>query len=111
MVGIADLRKIVRGVIETYAQYKPSNGDVRIEIIIDESQGHYELMHLGWDDTRRIHGAVIHIDLIDDKVWIQHDGTSYGIALELEEAGIPKEQIVPAYKPPSVRELMGYAAA
>ena len=37
---------------------------------------HYEVMHVGWDGPRRIHGSVVHIDIVDDKVWIQYDGTS-----------------------------------
>jgi hypothetical protein len=37
---------------------------------------------------------LLHIDLIDNKLWIQHDGTEEGIALELVTAGIPKEHIV-----------------
>ena len=36
-----------------------------------------------------VHGAIVHIDLIGDKVWIQYDGTE-GIAADLVEAGIPK---------------------
>ncbi|MHC5722687.1 MAG: element excision factor XisI family protein [Nostoc sp.] len=43
---------------------------------------------------RRIHGCLVHIDLIDGKIWIQRDGTEEGIAADLERAGIPKEHIV-----------------
>ncbi len=33
--------------------------------------------------------AVIHIDLLGDKVWVQYDGTEDGVATELVAAGIP----------------------
>jgi hypothetical protein len=36
----------------------------------------------------------LNIDLIDNKFWIQHDGTEEGIALELVTAGIPKKHIL-----------------
>ena len=67
-------------------------------------------MSVGWDG-RRVHGCLIHIDLIDGKCWIQRDGTESGIALELEAAGIPKDHIVLAFRPPEVRQHTGYAVA
>lgn len=42
-------------------------------------------------------------------MWIQRDGTEDGIALDLENAGIPKDHIVLGFKPPEVRPMTGYA--
>ena len=61
-------RQIVRRVIEEYASYKPSNGQIDTEAIADPEHDHYEVMHVGWDGERRVHGSVIHIDIIDGKV-------------------------------------------
>ena len=69
-------RLIVSRLIEEYASYKPSHGQIETEAIVDRVKDHYEVMHVGWDGSRRIHGSVVHIDIIDDKVWIQYDGTS-----------------------------------
>jgi len=52
---------------------------------------------------------VIHADIRDGKVWIQHDGTEQGIAGERVEAGIPKERIVLALHSPSERPLTSFA--
>ncbi|WP_375502709.1 element excision factor XisI family protein [uncultured Nostoc sp.] len=30
----------------------------------------YLWMDIGWDSERRIHGCLVHIDLIDGKLWI-----------------------------------------
>ena len=79
------------------------------EAVIDDEKGHYELMHVGWDGDRRVHGSVIHIDIIGKKIWVQHDGTSPGIAMELVEAGIPREDIVLAFHPAYVRQHTGFA--
>lgn len=87
-------RQIVTRVIEEYARYKPSHGQIKTEAIVDCGRGHYEVMHVGWDGVRRVHGSVIHIDIIDGKVWIQYDGTSRPVANELVAAGIPREDIV-----------------
>ncbi len=84
-------REIVRRVIREYASYKPSNGQIDTEAIEDRERDHYEVMHVGWDGQRRVHGSVVHIDIIGDKVWLQYDGTSRPVADELIEAGIPRE--------------------
>ena len=46
-----------------------------------------------------------------DKIWIQFDGTSTGIALELVESGIPKEDIVLGFRPPHIRPRTGLGVA
>ncbi|WP_442867123.1 element excision factor XisI family protein [Aphanizomenon sp. CS-733/32] len=33
-----------------------------------------------WENNQRVHGCLVHIDIINDKIWIQRDGTEYGIA-------------------------------
>ena len=48
MDELTQFRKIVRDLITKYAQFRPANGDVRIEVVFDESQDHYELMYSGW---------------------------------------------------------------
>jgi len=39
---------------------------------------------------------------------IQYDGTSPGVAVELAESGIPKEDIVLGFRPPRVRPHTGF---
>jgi hypothetical protein len=102
-------REIVRRVIEDYASGKPSNGQIETEAIIDPEHDHYEVMHVGWDGQRRVHGSVVHIDIIGDKVWLQYDGTNRPVADELIAAGIPQQDIVLAFHPADVRPLTGFA--
>jgi hypothetical protein len=111
MESVNDDRRIVRRIIEEYAKFRPSVGEVEVEVIIDERQGHYELIHAGWMGYRRVHGSLIHIDIRGDKIWIQHDGTEDGVAHDLVAAGIPKERIVLAFKSPAARPLTGFATA
>jgi hypothetical protein len=104
-------RQIVRDLILSHAEYKSSVGEVDVEVIFDESNDHYELMHTGWVGIRRIHGPVLHIDIRKGKIWIQHDGTEDGVAEELVDAGIPRNRIVLAFKHPSRRPLTDYATS
>ncbi len=46
-----------------------------------------------------------------DKVWIQCDETEEGIATDLMEAGISKEDIVLGFRYPKVRKYTGFAVA
>jgi len=69
------------------------------------------LMALGWDDAKRIHGCVLHIDIIDGKLWIQRDGTEHGIADDLEAYGVPKDRIVLGFRAPYLRQYTDYAVA
>jgi hypothetical protein len=108
MDRVVDYHHIVEDVIRGY-DHKPSHGDIETEVIVDHEQGHYELMQVGWDRRHRVHGSVIHIDIIDGKIWIQYDGTSPGVALDLVAAGVPREDIVLAFKPEHVRPYTDYA--
>jgi hypothetical protein len=102
-------REIVRRIIEEYARYKPSHGQIDTEAVVDPTRDHYEVLHVGWDDQRRIHGSVIHLDIIDGKVWIQYDGTNRPVADELLAAGIPREDIVLGFHPAEVRHYTDFA--
>jgi hypothetical protein len=109
LVSPIDYREIIKQIIGQYADLKPSYGDVQVEAIYDEKTDHYELIYAGWDGPRRIHGSVIHVDIRDGLIWIQHDGTEAGIADELIAAGIPRERIVLAFHPPRQRKHTPFA--
>jgi hypothetical protein len=51
----------------------------------------------------------MHVDIRDGKFWIEHDGTEYGIANELVDAGVPKEHIVLAFHEPELRQYTEFA--
>jgi hypothetical protein len=99
----------VSRLIEDYASYKPSHGQIETEAIVDPALDHYKVMHVGWDGVRRVHGSVVHIDIIDDKVWIQYDGITRPVADELIAGGIPREDIVLGFHPAEVRKYTNLA--
>ena len=103
-------RDIIERILIDYAQIPYAYGDIRSQTVFDRSNDHYLLINVGWD-RRRVHGCLVHVDIIDGKVWIQRDGTEEGIATELEAAGVPKEHIVLAFRSPETRKHTGYATA
>lgn len=52
---------------------------------------------------------MLHLDIKNNKIWIQHDETEIDIANELVNLGIPKEDIVLAFHEPLVRQYTGFA--
>jgi XisI protein len=104
-------RQIIKSVLEPYTQIPYSHGDLICKAIFDDNANSYLLMTLGWDRKTRVHGCLIHIDIIDGKIWVQRDETEDGVTQELVAAGIPKEQIVLGFHPLDVRPYTGYAVA
>ncbi|MBD2454676.1 XisI protein [Nostoc sp. FACHB-87] len=102
-------REIIRQLIFEYAGHKPANGQIDTEAVIDSERDHYEVVHVGWDGVRRVHGSIVHIDIINNKVWIQYDGTSEPVAEALLAAGIPHEDIVLGFHPEELRQYTDFA--
>jgi XisI protein len=104
-------RKILKEIVTEYASWGASRADIRNEAAVDEDRNHYEVVSVGWQGRHRVHGSVVHLDIIDGKVWIQHDGTNRPVADELLAAGIPREDIVLGFQPPDLRKYTDFAEA
>jgi hypothetical protein len=110
MDTLTSYRQLIERILTEYAQIPYTYGDIQSQTVFDREQDHYLLMNVGWDDGR-FHGCLVHVDIINDKFWIQRDGTEYSIARELEDAGVPKTAIVLAFRSPEIRKHTGYAVA
>ena len=98
-------RRVVEDVLSQYVPIRYADGDIHNEAIFDRDRNNYTVLSLGWQQKRRVHHALLHVDIVQDKVWIQQDGTEEGIACDLEAAGIPKQDIVLGFHPPDVRPV------
>ncbi len=84
--------------------------DVITQTIFDSERDHYQLMNVGWrQGEHRVYGTVIHLDIIDGKIWVQWDGTDDPIAEELVARGVPKSEIVLGFHAPYKRPFTEYA--
>lgn len=103
-------RRIVTSLLCSLAERRFANAEAVNEAVFDQEWDRYLVMCVGWEgNARRIHYCLVHLDIIEGKVWIQRDNTEEGVGYALEEAGIPRSDIVPAFHPESVRPLTGYA--
>ncbi|MBD2337188.1 XisI protein [Calothrix sp. FACHB-156] len=109
MDSLTQYRQIIEKVFQDYADFLQSDDAVQVELVLDKERDRYLLVETGWENGYRIYGTLLHIDVIDHKLWIQHDGTEEGIANDLVAAGIPKKQIVLGFRPPEQRKHTEFA--
>lgn len=102
-------RQIIMQLLQEYSQHRSDDQDLDQELIFDQERDHYQLVAIGWQGKRRVHQAIIHIDIKDDKVWLQQDRTDADIANELVTRGIPQTQIVLGFQPVYRRQYTGFA--
>jgi hypothetical protein len=108
MADLAKYRKLIQDLLNQHAK---NIWDTRIQAqtIFDEKHDHYQLVYVAWKDSERVYGVVLHLDIIDDKIWIQQDGTEVGIDNKLIELGISPSQIVIGCDPPMMRQYTAFA--
>lgn len=109
MEKLAQYRQLFKAILTEYSSHKPAYGEVQGELIFDDERNRYQLVYAGWNKHRRIYASSIHIDLKDDKIWIQNDGTEDVIANILIERGVPHQDIVLAYQSPFMRKFTDFA--
>jgi len=82
------------------------------ELVADRENHRYLVNMIGWDKAdKRVHRCLIHIDIIDGKVWVQENWTEIDPGKELVYQGVPPSDIVPGFMTPKMRELSDYAIA
>lgn len=104
-------QQIIKQILCDYAEYWSRGDDpIRTSVVFDDEHGHYLLVDLGWEGKKYWHTTPIHLDLIDNKIWVQYDDTEEGVATDLLEAGVRKEDIVLGFRHPKIRQYTGFAA-
>ena len=109
MEKLTSYRTYIQELLSAYARPSKLDGEAETELIFDLERDHYQVVHTGWRNRRPVYGPVLHLDIKDGKIWIQHDGTEIGIADELVKLGVPKSDIVLAFHEPFMRQYTGFA--
>lgn len=109
MAKVEKYRQVIQELLQAYSNIKASNEEVEAETIFDLTHDRYQLVHVGWSNKRRVYGCILHLDIKNEKIWIQHDGTEGGIAIELIDRGVPKQDIVLAFHSPFKRQFTEFA--
>ena len=78
--------------------------DTEITLCFDDERMSYLVMRVGWfQQYKRIHRCLIHIEIVDETVVIQANNTEDLIDTDLIEMGIPKEKICLGFIPADFR--------
>jgi XisI protein len=102
-------RQVVMKILADYAD-RSIISSIQTLAVFDEKKDHYQLLDIGWDDEgRRVFQPILHLDLIDGKIWIQENSTDWDIAKALVEANIQPSEIVLGMHSKMLRQLGDYA--
>ena len=101
-----DYVSLIKQILLEHSRIKPAHGDIDMTVSFDDKHANYALLQSGWDGDN-LHGAVVHISIIEGKIWIQYDGTEEGVTTELIELGVAKSKIVLGFRHPSDAAVYG----
>lgn len=97
-------RQIVTDILSILANTPDVNPHIQTITVFDCQHDRYQLLRMGWTDShKRIFNPILHLDIIEGKVWIQENRTDIDIGEELSSRGIPKFDIVLGLHPPHLR--------
>lgn len=113
MDKLTNYSTIIKQILTEYVQLcnRRPNQNIETFLIVDEPNGHYIWMNLGWQKGDRITDITVYIRLRNGKIWIEEDWTENGIANDLVRAGVDKEDIVLAFHEPTMRQYTDFAAS
>jgi hypothetical protein len=104
-------RQAIQQLLTEYVQTPISNGEIESQTVFDTQHDHYQVMNVGWDGNRRVHGCVLHLDMKNGKIWVQQNMTEMQIAQALMAMGVAKEDIVLGFQVEYMREYTGFGVA
>lgn len=108
MDKLAYYREIIQQILEDYSDRR-SDENVESQAIFDLKRDHYQVVNVGWQNGKRIYGCVLHLDIKNEKIWLQYNGTEIDIAQKLVNLGVPHSDIVLGFQAPYRRIYTDYA--
>ena len=71
MDTLEEKRQLIQTLLVEQTHIPFSRGDIHFKTVFDCQQDCYLLMLVGREDGRRVHGCLIHVDIINDKFSIR----------------------------------------
>ncbi|BAU12268.1 fdxN element excision controlling factor protein XisI [Leptolyngbya sp. NIES-3755] len=113
MAKLDHYRDAIQTVLLEYAKARTKtspNFDLQLQPIFDLQRDHYQLVNVGWYHDKRIYSPLFHLDIQNEKIWLQLNTTEDDITVDLMRLGVPKEDIVLGFQAPYMRQFTEFAA-
>ena len=112
MEKITAFKKIVRDLMTEYfipPQQLPEGGEQYL--VQDDIRNEFLIFNNYWTERGRIYGCLLHIQIKNDKIYVQYNGTDTDIAADLMSQGVSNQEIVLAFQHPAKRRHTPFALA
>lgn len=97
--------------LEAYSEIEYTNLEGSNFLIADKERNRYQVVTMGWQDGKFVHDCPIHLDIINEKIWVQRNMTEWDLGEMFNERGISNQEIVLGFLKPSTRVFSDYAVA
>ncbi|QLE54801.1 XisI protein [Nostoc sp. TCL26-01] len=111
MDKLTKYRQYIQQLLTEESQGKTIGGDIESQTVFDLEQDRYLLIDLGWNEHRRVYNCVLHLEIREEKIWIQLNQTDTLIADKLIAKDVAKDDIILGLQPPYVREYTGFGVS
>ncbi len=112
MDKVVKYRHLIKDLLINYASpITDNNKELEEQLIFDTERDHYQLMSVGWQNNKRVYFCLLHLDIKNNKIWLQENSTDYDIVEDLIKLGVPNSDVVIGFLPVDVRNLTEFAAA
>ena len=105
------LEKYRQCVKKLLQDHSSNDHQIECQLICDIENDHYQIVEMGWQNFTRIYACYIHIDIKDQKIWIQNNMTEIDLGEELVDRGVPASDIVLGFQHPYKRPYTNYGVA
>lgn len=109
MDKITHYEQIILSILEEYAKIRYDNVEGGNYLIADKERHRYQVVTIGWQGYRFVHDCPIHMDIINEKIWIFQNMTELDLGAMLEAQGVPKSDIVLGFLAEKTRTYSDYA--
>jgi hypothetical protein len=103
-------RQSIRDLLTSYDADERQKNERESQLIFDRDRDHYLWLYLGWNGYQRIYFTIIHFDIKNGKVWLQHNATDLDPAAALVKMGVERQDIILGLQPPYKSPYTDYVA-
>lgn len=111
MDALETKQNLIEQTLRRYTEPPFVEDEIQTEVVFDRERDRYLLLEVGWENGLRIHHTVAHLEIVNGKIWIQLDRTQRGIANDLLDNGVQKDEIVLGFRSENLRKISDFAVA